>query len=142
MDLTRLREDVETFAAALSREEYLTRAGLKDESAAASIRERFAALGSRGLFEEARDEAERTADPDRRRSLRAVAEFLGGNCLEHSPRTLADRLTTAEATQLLDVDGERIPLRAADVRVRNEPIRGRRAAVDAARLRTMEQLNG
>ena len=37
---------------AISREEYLTRAGLKAESQAAAVREQFAVLGSRAAFEE------------------------------------------------------------------------------------------
>jgi hypothetical protein len=45
MDLSRIRHDLEEFAEALNREEYLTRAGLGREPAAA-IRERFASLGS------------------------------------------------------------------------------------------------
>lgn len=51
MDLSQIRDDLEKFAEALSREEYLTRAGLKDESRAAAIRERYASLASRSLFD-------------------------------------------------------------------------------------------
>ena len=50
MDLNRIRDDLEQFAEALSREEYLTRSGLKDESRAAAVRERFASLASRSAF--------------------------------------------------------------------------------------------
>jgi hypothetical protein len=141
MDLDRLREDVEAYAAALCREEYLTRAGLKDESATAAIRERFSVLGSRGLFEEVRDQAQAASDPELARSLRVLAEFLGMTCLEYRVRGLADRLTTSEARQTLAIEGDRIPLRAADVRIRNEAHRPLRGLIESARLRLVGELN-
>ena len=64
MDLRLLRVDLEDFAEALNREEYLTRAGLKEESRAAAIRERFALLGSREAFAAARERSLATPDGD------------------------------------------------------------------------------
>ena len=142
MDLSRIREEIESYAAALTREEYLTRAGLKDESRTAAIRERFTALGSSSLFHEVRGEAEATGDAERARSCRVIAEFLGTTCLEYRGRDLADRLSTAEATQTIAVDGERLAVRSADVRVRNEADRARRSALESARLQAVGELNG
>jgi hypothetical protein len=140
MDLSRIRDDLEQFAEALSREDYLTRAGLKDESRAAAIRERFAPLASRSAFAEVR--ARETADPDEARRLRFLTEFLGTNCVEYEVREASDRLTTAEAAQTIAVDGERIPLRSAEVRIRNEADRSRRVALESARLAAVAELTG
>ena len=142
MNLSRIREEIESYAAALSREEYLTRAGLKDESRTAAIRERFAVLGSPAFFQEVRGEAETTGDAERARSCRVLAEFLGASCVEYRGRAVADRLSSAEARQTIAVEGERVALRAADVRIRNESDRPRRAVMEAARLQAIGELNG
>jgi hypothetical protein len=141
MDLSRIRDDLEKFAEALSRELYLTRAGLKDESRAGAIRERFARLSSRSTFEEVRGEAQAAPEGDERRRLRFLAEFLATNCIEHQTRDLNDRIATLEATQTITADGEQIPLRSADVRIKNEASRARRAALESARLGPVAELN-
>jgi hypothetical protein len=142
MDIAQLRSDIETCGGALSREEYLTRAGLKDESQSAAIREAFPALASRALFEEAREQAQAEQDPELKRGLRFVAEFLGTNVVEYAIRALSDRLLSLEAARTITADAEVIPLRAAEVRVKNEAERPRRAVIDAVRLRAVEELNG
>ncbi len=118
MDLNLLRVDIEEFAEALSREEYLTRAGLREESRAAAIRERFAALGSPEAFEAARDGALASPSSDEGRRLRYLAEFLGTTCVEYRVRAGSDRLLTAEAAQTVDLDGEQIPLRSVESRIK------------------------
>jgi hypothetical protein len=142
MDLTRIRDDLEQFAEALNREEYLTRAGLKDESRAGSVRERFASLASRSTFEEVRAAARDAPDGEEARRLRFLAEFLGTNRVEYQTRDASDRFTTAEAERTIAVDGERIPLRSAEVRIKNEPDRSRRAALESAYLSAMAELTG
>lgn len=57
-------------------------------------------------------------------------------------RESSDRLTTAEAAQTIAVDGERIPLRSAEVRIKNEADRSRRAALESCRLSAVAELNG
>jgi hypothetical protein len=141
MDRSRIRDDLEQFAEALSREEYLTRAGLKSDSHSAAIRERYAALGSQTLFEEVRAEAQATSEAEEARRLRFLAEFLGTNCIEYQARELRDRLTTAEAEQTIVVDGEQVPFRSAEVRIKNEPDRSRRAALESARLAAVAERN-
>src|SRR3990172_4344613 len=112
MDLSRIRDDLEKFAEALSREEYLTRAGLKDESRAAAIHERYASLASRSLFAEVWGKARAASGNDEARGLRFLAEFLGTNWIEYQVRESSDRLSTAEAGQAIAVDGGRIPIRS------------------------------
>jgi hypothetical protein len=142
MDLRLLRVDLEEFAEALSREEYLTRAGLKDESRAAAIRERFSALGGREAFEAAREGALAATSGDEGRRLRFLAEFLGTTCVEYRVRAASDRLATAEAAQTVVVDGEEIPLRSVEGRIKNAAERSRRDALDAARTDAVAKLNG
>jgi hypothetical protein len=142
MDLSRIRDDLEQFARALCREEYLIRAGLKDESRAATIRERFSSLGSRSAFQEVRAEALATREPAVARQLRHLAEFLGTNCVEYQVRDLIDRLATAEAGQTIAVGGEQLPLHSAEVRIRNEADRSHRAALESARLAAISEMNG
>ncbi len=142
MDLSRIRDELEEFCSSDLREEYLTRAGLKDESRAGALRERFAALASRSVFEEVRAAARETAEAEEAKRLRFLAEFLGTNRLEYQVREASDRLTTAEAGQTIAVDGERIPLRAIEVRIKNEPDRARRAALEAARLGAIAEHTG
>jgi hypothetical protein len=142
MDLNLLRVDIEEFAEALSREEYLTRAGLREESRAAAIRERFAALGSPEAFEAARDGALASPSSDEGRRLRYLAEFLGTTCVEYRVRAGNDRLLTAEAAQTVDLDGEQIPLRSVESRIKNTADRTRREALESARLNAIAKLNG
>jgi len=142
MDLQHLRVDLEDFAEALSREEYLTRAGLREESRAALIRERFAVLGSREVFEMAREAALAAGTADGGRRLRYLAEFLGATCIEYQVRGASDRLVTAEAAQAVEIDGERIPLRAVESRIKNAADRTRRDPLEDLRLAAVATLNG
>src|SRR5512134_547145 len=130
MDLQTLRVDLEDFAEALSREEYLTRAGMREESRAAAIRERFAVLGSCEAYEAAREAALAAGTASEGHRLRYLTEFLGTTCIEYRVRAASDRLVTAEAAQAVDVDGERIPLRAVETRIRNADDRTRREALE------------
>ena len=142
MNLSVLRADLEEFAEAISREEYLTRAGLKAESRAAAVREQFAVLGSRAAFEEVHDKAQGASGAEEARRLRYLAEFLGTTCVEYRARVLNDRLVTAEATQTVGADGRQIPLRSVETRIKNEGDRARRAALEAVRLSAVADLNG
>jgi hypothetical protein len=142
MDLQHLRVDLDEFAEALSREEYLTRAGFKEESRAAAIRERFAALGARAAFETVRERALASPTGDEGRRLRYLAEFLGTTCVEYRVRSVSDRIATAEAAQTVTVDGEQIPLRSIESHIKNAADRSRREALEAARLRAIADLNG
>ncbi len=142
MNLQHLLVDLEEFGEALSREDYLTRAGLKAESRAAAIRERFAALGRREAFEAVRERALASPSGDEGRRLRYLAEFLGTNCVEYRARAISDRIATAEAAQTVTVDGEQIPLRSVESRIKNAAERSRRDALESARLRAILDLNG
>ncbi len=142
MDLARIRTDLEAFARALAREEYLNRAGLQEESHAAAIRDRFPALNDPSTFQEVRAAAQASTDAGQARCLRFLAEVLGTNCVAYQARDLLDRLATAEARQVVRVEGERLPLRSADDRIKNEAERPRRRALESSRLAAIADLNG
>jgi hypothetical protein len=142
MDLQHLRVELDEFAEALSREEYLTRAGFKEESRAAAIRERFAGLGAREAFETVRERALASPSGDEGRRLRYLAEFLGTTCVEYRVRSASDRIATAEAVQTVAVDGEQIPLRSVESRIKSVAERTCRDAWETARLRAIADLNG
>jgi hypothetical protein len=142
LDLSALRDDLEAFAEALNREEYAARAGLKAESRAAAIRERFAHLAARDTFAEIQSRAASASDPEERRRLGYLAEFLGAAAIEYRVRARLDRLASAEAARTIVADGERLPLRSAEVRVKNESDRARRAVFERARCAAVAELNG
>ena len=141
MNLQHLRVDLDEFAEALSREEYLTRAGLKGESRAAAIRERFAVLGQREAYAAVRERALASPDGEEGRRLRYLAEFLGTNCVEFRLRDVSDRIATAEAAKTVTVDGEQIPLRSVEGRIKNAADRSHREALESARLLAIAELN-
>ncbi len=141
LDISRIRNDVEQFAEALNREEYAARAGLKAESRAAAIRERFAHLGSRDTFAEIQSAASSASDPEERRRLAYLAEFLGTCAIEYRVRERLDRVASAEANQSIVADGERLPLRSVEVRIKNEDDRARRAVIERARCAAVAELN-
>ena len=141
-NLSTICSDLERFAEALNREEYAARAGLKTESQAAAIRERFAHLGSRDTFAEIRSAASSDSNAEERRRLAYLAEFLGVSAIEYRVRARLDRLASAEADQAIVADGERLPLRSAEVRIKNEGDRARRAVFERARCAAVAELNG
>ena len=93
------------------------------------------------MFDEVRGRAASAPSSEDARRLRYLAEFLGIACLEYRGRALADRLTNAEAAQMVACDGERIPFRSVEARIKNEGARDRRAALEAARAAAIAQHN-
>ena len=142
MNLADIRSRVDAFLRELIEEDYRQRAGLKRESQQAAIYERHRTLATPSLLEDCRGLVEAAEDADEARARRFLVEFLAQNILDADVRHLTDDLLTREATGSLDVDGEAIPLRSAEVRVRNEADRRRRSVVEAARVAAIDDLNG
>jgi len=140
--LSQLRADLEQFAEVLNREEYASRAGLALESRAGTVRERFAHLAARDTLAAVREAAHSATDPEERRRLAYLAEFVGTAALDYRVRALQDRLQSAEAAETLIADGESFPFHAAEGRIKNEGDRARRGAFERARLRAVSGLNG
>lgn len=138
--------DIATEIEALHRERteeaYLHAAGLKERSEQAAILQRRAFLADPDLARETRRMADESGDREEARRLAYRAEFLALLHLEHDAREASDRILTEEAAAVLPVDGEEITLRSAEVRIRNEGNRERRAAIEGARSQAIADLNG
>jgi hypothetical protein len=136
-ELEAYRDEADRFIAALDEEYYLHFAGLKDEFELTPIYERFADLT--------------TLDACRR--LAATAEIEGRGATElwrfacegyigDRTRADAEEIAGLEASLSATVDGEEIGFRLLRPSIANEPDRGRREKLDAARVAlTEERLN-
>ncbi len=140
MEIGELRECAEAFCRESTEEEYRNRAGLQAESRLAAVYERHAPLADRALLLEARARAADAAGAEDRAGWECLAEFLAAHHLEYSVRAVLDRLHALEASATLDLPEERILLRGADPRLRNEADRARRDAIEAARRRALQAL--
>jgi len=131
---------VEAFLHESVEEDYRNRAGLQMESRLAAVYERHARLADRDLLPAARAGRAEAPNADERDGWGHLEEFLAVHHLEHAARDVLDRLHALEAAAALDLEEESVPLRAADVRLRNEENRGRRDAIEAARSGALEGL--
>ena len=131
---------MEAFLRERNEEDYRNRAGLQAESRLAAVHERHAALAGRDLLLAARAGRQEATAEEERAGWAHLEEFLTAHHLEHAARAVLDRLQGLEAGGTLDLPDEPIPLRAADARLRNEPGRARRDAIEAARGRALEAL--
>lgn len=140
MELGELRERIESFVRDFTEEDYRNRAGLQDESRLTAVFERHASLANRELVREAGARRAEAVTDEARAGWACLEEFLTAHHLEHAARGVLDRLHSLEAGTALDLPEDPIPLRAADPRLRNEPDRARREAIERARSRTLETL--
>ncbi len=131
--LERIRREAEAFLRAAAEEEYQNLAGLKADSHLAAVYERHAWLADRGLVTELARTPDTAGSP--------LAEFLAGQYAGRATAPLTDRLLAEEAAALLDLPGERITYRNADVAIRNEADRGRRQALAGAKAAVQRRLN-
>ena len=137
LSLDRIREEGEALLEALSREHYLTGAGLKTEAVLRPIYERHAGILSDDALALVLQEL-RGAPPgsDARRRTRALAEWL---IEEHASRALAEldeRLISWEASAVVRLpDGRALGYQEAPIAIANEPDRAERERLDAARAR-------
>jgi len=135
-----LRPRVEAFLRERIEEDYRNRAGLQEESRLAGVYERHASLADRELLLAARAGRAEAGNEEERAAWASLEEFLTVHHLEHGARAVLDRLQALEAGATLDLPEGPVPLRAADVRLRNEADRARRDAIEAARSRALEAL--
>ncbi len=140
MEIGALRARVEAFLRERIEEDYRSKAGLQAGSRLAAVFERHAFLADRDLLLAARAQRAGASAEEERAGWGHLEEFLTVHHLEHAARAVLDRLQALEAGATLDLDGGSIPLRAADVRLRNETDRARRDAIEAARGRALEAL--
>lgn len=132
-DLDSYAAGAERFLSELHREYHLHFSGQKDDYEVEQVYEAHAALFGSDSVRWLRDSATALKGDDRRRASYllelAVDGHMGRAC---APEAAA--IANREARLELEVDGERIPYRAAPVRQANEPDPERRGRIEAARL--------
>jgi len=136
----KLREQLDPFLQELEEEEYLQRAGLKEESRVSAIYERYAPLTSPALIEEVRGLLPQVGEGEERRRLRFLLEFLVHTALNAETRELTDELRSQEASLILHAEEESFTLRSAEGLIRNEADRKKRALYEAVRLQGVRSL--
>jgi hypothetical protein len=128
------RDEADRFIAALDEEYYLHYAGLKESFELEPIYERFADLTSL-------DAARRLAEHASAGGSGEVElwHFSCEGYLGNLTRGEAEAIARLEATLTATVDGEEIPYRMLRPTVANEPDRGRRERLEAARVELAEE---
>ena len=131
MNLDAYRQGAEEFVSALDREYYRHFSGQQDEFEIESIYEEHAGLFGREAVEGLRANG-----------TRALLEFAVHGLVGRETRAEQAELARREAELEIDVNGERMPFRAAVAVQTNETDPERRAAIDGARnAATEEALN-
>lgn len=141
LSLKGIREQVEPFQSELNEEYYLNWAGLKEEMQAAAVFERYAHLFSREAVDLIQAEFEDAHGTDDQRPVGYLRAFCTLGHVEHSVRTLSDKVATFTAQSRIEMDGEAIPYRSVPVLIRNEPQRERRRRLFEAELVELDKLN-
>lgn len=140
IDLDQLRQRLERCNEEEAREYYLHGAGLKQELAVEPILEAYADAFTPDTVAAVR-RAWQSATGEEQTRLRFLYQNVAGNLLGRRVAPLRDRIGTEESSRTVTFDGESIPLPAMAVRVSNEPDRGRRHAMEDARLQIVAELN-
>jgi hypothetical protein len=128
------REEADRFIAALDEEYYLHFAGHKEAFELEPIYERFADLTTLEACARVGAAAEEGSAGELELWRFACEGYLG-----NETRAEAEEIAGLEASMTADVDGEEIPFRMLKPAVANEPDRGRRERLDAARIELAEE---
>jgi hypothetical protein len=130
-----MRAEIDAFLEALERAEWLALSGRAESAGVEAIYDRHEGLFDADAFHAVEPPAGDSRDDLRRAHLR---EFLAEGIEGHRTRDLRDAYLAAEGAALVEVDGEEIPYRRMPVRIRREPDRRARIALDKARVRAIE----
>jgi hypothetical protein len=122
------RAEAEAFASALDREYYLHFSGRRSSYDIEPIYDRHAALFSREAVEGLREAGSRE-----------LLRFAAEGHLDQATKAERAEIARREASLELELDGERLPFRAAAVVQANEPDPERRGRLEAARLELVER---
>jgi hypothetical protein len=137
-ELESYSRQAEQFVSELDREYHLHFSGQQDQYRVEEIYDRHRELFGREAIEALRAAAaEEGTETGRRAALLlelAVGGFLGLACAAEEAE-----IARLEASLELELDGERIPYRRAPAEQANEPDAERRAALEAARLKLLEE---
>ena len=128
------RDEADRFIAALDEEYYLHYAGLKESFELEPIYERFSDLTTLAAARELAEHAE-VGGPGEVELWHFACEGYLGNLT----REEAEAVAGLEASLAASVDGEGIPYRMLRPTIANEPDRGRRERLEAARVELAEE---
>ena len=129
------REEADRFIAALDEEYYLHYAGHKETFELEPIYERFADLTTLEACSRVGEAAAAAGGHGEVELWRFASEGYLGNLTQSEAQEIAG----LEASLTADVDGESIPYRMLRPTVSNEPDRGRRESLEAARAALAEE---
>jgi len=141
LTLDQLRRDGQAFTEEISRESYLAHAGHKAAAEFRPIYDRYAhVLGDEALaltLESFRDTASGTEE---HRSAALLLEWQLESQASRSLAELDEREIAWESSAFIETpDGEQVQYQAAAIEIANERDRGRRLALDAARVTLVER---
>ena len=128
------RDEADRFIAALDEEYYLHYAGLKESFELEPIYERFSDLTTLAAARELAEHAE-VGGPGEVELWHFACEGYLGNLTREEVAAVAE----LEASLAASVDGEGIPYRMLRPTIANEPDRGRRERLEAARVELAEE---
>ena len=126
--------EIDAFLESLERAEYLALSGQAESAGVEAIYDRHQGLFEAEAFHAVEPPADGSREDLRRSHLR---EFLAEGIEGHRTRDLRDAYLAAEAAAVVEVDGEEIPYRRMPIRIRREPDRRVRVALDKARVKTV-----
>lgn len=142
MDLDAYRTAAEAFTAELGEEYHAHFAGLKLDFDVEPIYARHADLFTADAVARLREQADAASarGEDAARRARMLLDFAVDGHMGLVSSDLEEELATREAGVRLSIEGhgEPVPFREATIVQANEPDRGRRAAIEAARLEATE----
>lgn len=140
MDLEAYRGSAESFVSALTAEYYRHYAGLKSAYEIEPIYERHRELFDAGAIDELRGRVDATPPGDEeRRRLTMLLDFAVEGHVGEATKHAEAELAQLEAATTIAVGGEELAFRQSVVVQANEPDRGRRQAIEQARLAATEE---
>lgn len=123
----------------LTREYYRHYAGLKDSYEIEPIYEQHRELFTGGAVEWLRDLAGAPAREEDRRRLTMLVDFALQGYVGEATKSVESELARREAELSIEVDGQRLGFRESSVVQANEPDAARRAAIESARVRALDE---
>jgi hypothetical protein len=140
MELDSYRRSAETFVSQLTGEYYRHYAGLKDSYEIEPIYEQHRQLFTSGAVEWLRDlAASAPASEDDRRRLTMLLDFAVQGYVGEATKSVESELARREAGLSIEVDGQRLGFRESSVVQANEADAARRAAIEHARVRALDE---
>ncbi|MFQ5690931.1 MAG: hypothetical protein ACE5HQ_11755 [Gemmatimonadota bacterium] len=133
-----IRDRARRLKAAIARERYEIRAGLKLRSSFGELYAAHSLLLRREILPTIQRALAESGDEERRR-LRWLLAWVAEQQVQAALAPMEDELHAWESSARLPVDGERISLRKAPVAIRNQADRRIRLALEAARSGTLEE---